>query len=71
MIFFNRCMYLACQQVQGADANMGDMQFYDKGYEEGIARYKLLYRSEVQKPQSYYYAPGSTSYSRYMGRFFT
>lgn len=66
MIFFNRCMYLACQQVQGADANMGDMAFYNKGYEEGIRQYMTMYRSEVQKPQSYYYAQNSNSYSRFI-----
>lgn len=67
MIFFNRCMYLACQQVQGVDANFGDMPFYDKGFEDGINRYKLRYRSELQKPQSYYYPMPNPSQARWAG----
>lgn len=66
MIFFNRCMFLASQQVQGADSNV-DMDFYNRAYEDGIRQYKTMYRSEVQKPQSYYYPMPNNSYSNYMG----
>lgn len=67
MIFFNRCMFLAAQQVQGVDALSNDQGFYEKAFEDSISRYKLLYRSEVQKPQSYYYGMPNNDYSQYMG----
>ena len=68
-IFMNRFLYLACQQKQGLDALFGDQPFFEKEYEQGIARYQALYKSEVQKPRSNYYnLPQQGNYGNYMGR---
>lgn len=67
MIFTNRFLYLAAQQKQGSDMGF-DFSFFDKEYENGIARYTALYKSEVQKPRSTYYQQPYPTYTQYLGR---
>lgn len=68
-IFTNRFLLLASQQKQGVDALSADEPFFQREYEQGIARYQALYKSEVQKPRSTYYAiPQQGTYGNYLGR---
>lgn len=54
------------QQMQGIDANF-DASFFKQQYMESLARYKGMYKSEVQKPQSVYYYQPYKGYGRYFG----
>jgi hypothetical protein len=67
-ILFNQVGYLTVQQQQGLDANFYDGGFFLNAYNEGVARYKALYKSELQKPQSVYYAVPPAGYNRVIGR---
>ncbi len=67
-LYFNLCAAYAVQQQQGLDALFYDGNFFAQKYAEGIARYKALYKSEVQKPQTTYYAQPQKGYGRYFGR---
>lgn len=62
--------YLAFQQQQGLDASFGDGAFAKQAYDAGLIRYKAMYKSELQKPQSIYYAKPRTGYSSIIGRGF-
>lgn len=53
------------QQVQGVSATQFDFSFWQKQYDQGIARYKGLYKSQVQKPQSTYYKKPNSSYGQW------
>ncbi len=68
-IYFNLVAFLAVQQQQGMDALVYDGNFFGKQYQEGLARYKSMYKSELQKPQSLYYQQPNKSYRRFFGRF--
>ncbi len=59
---------MAVQQQQGADALFFDASYFENAYQEGVARYKAMYKSELQKPQSVYYKQPDTSYNRIIGR---
>lgn len=61
------CLY-AVQQQQGLDASFFDAGFFQNAYEEGVAKYRSMYKSELQKPQSVYYKQPNTSYNNYYGR---
>ncbi len=69
---FNLYVYLVTlftvQQQQGIDGTFFDVPFFQGKYEEGLARYKAMYKSELQKPQSVYYQKPNTSYNKYIGR---
>lgn len=67
-IFFNLLAYFAVQQQQGVDAINYDGPFFKKAYDDGITRYKAMYKAENQKPQTVYYAQPNTGYGRYIGR---
>lgn len=67
-ILFYLCAFYAFQQQQGADALQYDGQFSWKGYVDSVNRYRAQYRSEVQKPQSNYYAVPNKSYTQWLGR---
>ncbi len=67
-LLFNQVAYLATQQQQGADALAYDGSFFKNAYDTGIIRYKGMYKSELQKPQSIYYQKPDTSYNRIIGR---
>jgi hypothetical protein len=54
-LFLNKLAYFCCQQQQGIDAAGFDAQYFAEEYEKDLIKYKYLYKSEVQKPQSVYY----------------
>lgn len=69
-LLFNQVALLATQQQQGVDALNYDGMFFKKNYDDGLVRYKAMYKSELQKPQSTYYNMPDTSYKRIIGRGF-
>lgn len=69
-LLFNKVAYFAVQQQQGIDATFYDGTFFENQYQQGLARYKALYKSEVQPPQSTYYKQPDVSNSRFIGRRF-
>ncbi len=62
-------LYLVAQQMQGQDAPF-DGSFAKQAYDAGLIRYKSMYKSELQKPQSTYYSMPLTGYNRIPGRGF-
>ncbi len=69
-LFFNLAASLAAQQMQGMDAMLYDGSFFATKYAEGLARYRALYKSEAQKPQSSFYVMPTPGYGKYLGRRF-
>ncbi len=67
-LLFNQVAYLAFQQQQGLDATFYDGGWAKSAYDQGVAKYKLMYRSEVQKPQTSYYGMPPKGYGRFLGR---
>ncbi len=67
-LLFNLVAFYSLQQQQGLDALFYDGNFFGQQYQQGLERYKAMYKSEVQKPQSSYYAKPNMSYSKYIGR---
>lgn len=67
-LLFNLTAFLSAQQQQGLDALFYDGNFFGQQYQEGLAKYKSMYKSEVQKPQSSYYKVNPPGYGRYLGR---
>lgn len=67
-LLFNLVAYYALQQQQGLDASAYDGGFFKNEYDTAVARYKALYKSELQKPQSVYYRQPDTSNNRFLGR---
>jgi hypothetical protein len=67
-LLFNQVAYLAAQQQQGVDALRYDGGFFKNAYDAGVIRYKGMYKSELQKPQSVYYQKPDTSYNQIIGR---
>lgn len=61
-------LYLVTQQQQGLDASFYDGAWAKQQYDAGVIRYKSMYKSELQKPQSVYYQTPDTSYNRFLGR---
>jgi len=61
-------LFLVSQQMQGADALKFDASFAANEYAKGVLRYKSMYKSELQKPQSVYYNQPYTGYNRILGR---
>lgn len=58
---------LAVQQQQGLDASFYDGPFFANKYQAALLRYKSMYKSELQKPQSSYYQTPDTTYNRFFG----
>lgn len=67
-LLFNLVAAYAVQQMQGLDATFYDGAFFKSAYDSGVLRYKSMYKSEVQKPQSTYYSMPRTSTNRWIGR---
>jgi len=59
---------LVVQQQQGLDATFYDGPYFENKYQQALLRYKSMYKSELQKPQSLYYNQPDTSYNRFFGR---
>ena len=64
----NLVAILALQQQQGLDATFFDGSFFATQYQQGLQRYRMQYRSEIQKPQSFFYRMAKQSYRKYLGR---
>lgn len=62
-LLFNQVAFLAVQQQQGVDANFYDGNFFQTAYLDGVKRYKAMYKSEIQKPQSTYYVQPNPGYN--------
>ena len=62
-LFLNLVGHLAGQYIQGLDAMFYDANFFMTSYQEGLKRYKAMYKSDVQLPQSQYYQPTNPSYT--------
>jgi hypothetical protein len=58
----------ATQQQQGINALRYDAPYFQKKYEDDLARYRALYKSEVQLPQSVYYKKPYPNYAKWFGR---
>lgn len=69
-LLFNLVAFLAVQQQQGLDAAFYDGNFFGQQYQAGLVRYKAMYKSELQKPQSSYYNMPDTTYNNIIGRGF-
>lgn len=67
-IFINQLAYLVAQQIQGLDAAFFDANFFLQAYEEGVARYKAMYKSQIQKPQTNYYILPIRGYQPFLPR---
>lgn len=59
---------LIVQQQQGLDASFFDSPFFENKYQQALLRYKSMYKSELQKPQSNYYQMPNKGYSNILGR---
>lgn len=51
------------QQLQGLDAQFNDGPYFDNLYNETLARYMAVYKSQKQKPQSTYYKVPKPAYA--------
>lgn len=67
-IFLNQLAYLVSQQIQGANAMQFDSEFFLKAYQEGVTKYKLMYKSQIQKPQTNYYVMPPKGYDGFLPR---
>lgn len=67
-IFLNQVAYLTMQQLQGLDALFFDANFFLQEYQAGVKRYKSMYKSQVQLPQSTYYKMKRPGYGAWGGR---
>ncbi len=66
-LLFNLVAYFASQQQDGVDSSYDSTYFLNE-YTNGLNRYKSMYKSELQKPQTNYYKMPNNSYGRYLGR---
>lgn len=60
------CAVLMAQQMQGEDSSF-DYAFFERKYQEAVARYKALYKSEVLKPKLAYYKKTSNNFRKWFG----
>ena len=58
----------AAQQAQGSIATSFDYPFWTNEYDKSVKRYKEMYKSEIQKPQSTYYQQPKPGYQRFWNR---
>jgi len=59
---------LVLQQQQGINALYYDGPYFENKYQQMLLRYKAMYKSELQEPQSTYYDMPYTGYGRYFGQ---
>lgn len=67
-LLFSQVAYLCAQQQQGLDAAFFDSNFWLQQYNENLARYQAMYKSQVQKPRMIYYKKPNPSFSKYWNR---
>lgn len=65
-LLFNLVAFFAAQQQQGKDSSYDGKLFFDQ-YQAGAQRYKNMYKSEIQKPQSVYYYQPNNNYGKWFG----
>lgn len=65
-------LYMVClqasQQLQGRNAMMFDAKFFQEKYDKCLKKYYSMYKSEVSKPSSQYYAVSRMQYGGSQGR---
>lgn len=61
-LLFYQVAYLASQQQQGKNALGYDGQFFLNQYTEAVTKYKLRYKSQLQKPRMMYYKKPNPGY---------
>jgi hypothetical protein len=67
-LYLNQVCFQAAQQLQGRNALMFDANYFAQQYNENLERYKGMYKSEISKPSSQYYAVSSMQYGTGQGR---
>lgn len=67
-LLFNLVAYYSAQQLQGLDAEFFDGNFFLQEYQRGLAAYKQIYKSEIQKPKSLYYKMTNVRQNLWGGR---
>lgn len=65
-LLFNLVAFFAAQQMQGVDAGY-DASYFRNQYDGAVLRYKAMYKSELQKPQSTYYDMPYKGYQNWGG----
>ena len=65
-LFLYQAAFLCVQQALGQDAGYDTNIFLDK-YNQGLSRYKRMYKSEIQKPQITYYNKPRQGYNGLIG----
>lgn len=65
-IFLYQAAFLCVQQALGQDAGYDTNIFLNK-YDQAVARYKKMYKSEITKPQQQYYNMTNKRYQNYIG----
>ena len=68
-LFITLSALYAVQQALGEDSAY-DTQFFMKAYQEGLQKYRMMYKSEIQLPKTKYYEKINTSWRRYLGQNF-
>lgn len=67
-LLFYQVAYLAAQQQQGKNALQYDGSTFLNLYNDAVSRYKAMYKSQVQKPQSTYYQQPNPAPTQWWGR---
>jgi hypothetical protein len=67
-LLFNLVGYMVAQQTQGLDALFYDADYFLGAYNAGVARYKALYKTEKQLPQSTYYGMTRPGYTKFINK---
>jgi len=65
-LLFYQFAWMAVQQMLGQDA-VYDNNYFGQKYEDALARYKAMYKSEITLPKSTYYVKQNTSFDRFVG----
>lgn len=63
-LLFNLVAFYAAQQMQGQDASYDGTYFWTQ-YQGALVKYKSIYKSELQKPQSVYYGMPNNNYGNF------
>lgn len=61
-----QCGIHLAQQLQGLDAMFYDGNYFQSHYSDALARYRNMYKSEVQKPEQAWYPVKKPGYTRYV-----
>lgn len=69
-LFFDLLSFFALQSQQGMNAIRYDGPFFGEAYKRDLERYKAIYKSEIQKPQSAYYRRQPRGYGAWIGNMF-